>query len=97
MIISSLILANSIKEQTQVRGTFDGSLHMNDLSTPDSYSGDILMPYEAGAMLGYDDFNALLQDITAGKIEGIPYTIIANNYVFSKKALEEWLYNRIIE
>lgn len=91
MIISSLILSASIKQGNQLTGSLTGSFNMADYSGIDS---DILMPYGAGIILGYDP-DTLIQDIENGKLEGIPFTKIGDNYIFSKKVLEEWVYSKI--
>ena len=97
MIISSFILSMAIKEGNQLYGSLNGSLSgsfsMSDSSSKDN---DILIPYDAGQMLGYDQ-DALIIDIENGKLEGIPYAKFGNSYIFSKKALEEWIYSKTLE
>lgn len=46
-------------------------------------------------MLGYEQ-DALIIDIENGKLEGIPYTKVGGHYIFSKRALEEWVYNKVL-
>lgn len=91
MIISSYFLSQAIKEQTQLNGIFNGSLSMDD----NSENNDILRIYDVAAMFAYEDYDSLIKDIKSGRIEGIPYTKIGENYIFSKKALEEWVYNTV--
>lgn len=92
MIVSSIILSKSIKKQTQLNGTLNGTLTMNDSYNIDN---DILQTYDAGAMLGYNESD-LIRDIENGKLEGLPCTKIGGHYIFSKKALEEWIYNKTL-
>lgn len=97
LLISSLIISKSlsISEPTIMNGSLNGSLTLNDTN---SYkNSDVLQVYDAAAMLGYNDYNVLIQDINNGKLKGIPYTVIGNHYMFSKKALEEWIYNMSIK
>lgn len=47
-------------------------------------------------MLGYDQ-DALIIDIENGKLEGIPYTKVGGNYIFSKKDIEDWIYSKTLE
>lgn len=93
MIISSIILSRAIKEGNQLNGSLSGSFSMIDNSRKES---DVLMPYDAGVMLGYDQ-DALIIDIENGKLEGIPFAKFGDNYIFSKKALEDWIYNKTLE
>lgn len=96
MLISSFIISKSlsINEPTIMNGNLNGSLTLNDTN---SYSrSDVLQASEAGAILGYD-YNVFIQDIDNGKLKGIPYIEIGGHYVFSKKALEEWVYNMSIK
>lgn len=93
MIISSIILSSAIKEGNQLYGSLSGSFSMSGYSREES---DVLIPYSAGQMLGYDQ-DALIFDIENGKLEGIPYTIVGDNYIFSKKALEDWIYSKTLE
>ena len=92
MIISSLILSKSINENKQLNGVLNGSFTMRDSYDVEK---DILMPYDAGAMLGYeqDDF---IHDIKSGNLDGIPFTQVGGRYIFSKKALEEWVYSKTL-
>lgn len=93
MIISSLILSVSINQENQLNGILNGTFNMSEYSGIES---DIIMPYGAGIILGYDQ-DTLIQNIENGKLEGIPYTKIGDNYIFSKKALEEWVYSKTLE
>jgi len=98
MIISSVILAKAISEQKQLYGalntTVTGSLSTADLSVHENDKGDIIQLYDAASMLGYNDQNQLAEDIEKGQLKGIPCTKIRNHYVFSRRALEEWLYDK---
>ena len=56
---------------------------------------DVMLLDEAGAYLGYNyesmgEFRSL---VGYNKIPGLPYTKLSGKIVFSKKALDEWLYN----
>lgn len=95
MIISSLILSMAIKEGKQLNGILNGSFSTSAYSSEERDS-DVLMPYDAGYMLGYDQ-DALIIDIENGKLHGIPYAKLGDNYIFSKKALEDWIYSKTLE
>lgn len=98
MIISSLILSKpQIKQEQFLNTSLNGSLYQNVSSSESNLtSGDILQPYYAGLLLGYDQED-LIAKIIDGTLEGIPYVKIGNHYVFSKKALEEWIYNQSVK
>jgi hypothetical protein len=106
MIICSLILSKAIKEQrqsygtlnNQLSGSIEGRLYLeeDDSANQMIIESDILVPYQVGELLGYSDYNLLIIDIEDGKLEGIPYTRIRSNYVFSKKALEDWIYSKVV-
>jgi len=91
IIISSLILSKSINGSKQLNSILNGSLTMSSSYDADR---DILMPYEAGAMLGYNQ-DEFIQDIENGKLKGIPCTQVGGHYIFSKKSLEEWVYSKM--
>ena len=78
-----------------MNGNLNGSLTMSDM---DSYNfeSDVLLAFDAGRMLGYES-NSLIQDINNGKLEGIPYIKLKDHYIFSKTALEEWVYNESLK
>lgn len=68
-----------------------------DLSTLSNalQEDDTMLLEEAGYYLGYStenmgDFRAL---VGQNKLEGLPYTRLSGRIVFSRKALDEWLYN----
>ncbi len=90
MIISSLILSKSISEGKQLNGSLNGTF---DISNTTNEEGDILKAYSAGVMLGYDR-DDLIKDIDSGNLQGLPFAKIGDQYVFSKKALEEWVYSK---
>ncbi len=100
MIISSIFLSNSMRTLSQMNGILNGSLTMGN-----SYEGiksDILQQYDAQTLLGYDSdtdggLKHFIRDIENGTLEGLPYIKINGNYLFSKKALEEWLYHRSLK
>jgi hypothetical protein len=69
----------------------NGSLSVVSNSDSNYNANDILQGPDAGAILGYD-YNAFIQAIKDGKLEGIPYIDLGDHFVFSKKALEEWVY-----
>lgn len=99
MIISSIIISKSFSElknlNCKLNGSLTGSLTVSNM---DSYytKSDVLQTYDAGIMLGYEQ-DVLIQDIESGKLEGIPYTKVGDHYIFSKKALEEWVYNTVLD
>lgn len=107
MMISSIILSNSMKTPSQLNGILNGSLTMEDSQQYDTgmlqqYGTDILQQYDAQILLGYDantedEQRHFIKDIENGPLEGLPYTKINGRYLFSKKAMEEWLYNRTIK
>jgi hypothetical protein len=99
MIISSFIISKSLSEPTSIYGNLNGSINGSiTVSNTDSYynNSDVLQAYDAGVMLGYE-YNAFIQDINNGKLEGIPYLEIGDHYIFSKKALEEWVYKKSLD
>jgi hypothetical protein len=81
-----------MNEGKQLNGIFNGSFTMSNAYNADK---DILMLYDAGAMLGYDP-GEFIQDIKNGKLEGIPFIQVGDRYIFSKKALEEWVYGKAV-
>ncbi len=102
LIVSSFILSNAIRQGNQLYGNLTGNLSGSFTSTSADviYTGnknytnnDILITYDAGILLGYqrDDF---IRAIISGELEGIPYTKLGSEYIFSRKALEEWVYNK---
>ena len=95
MIISSYIISKSLSKSINMNGNLNGSLTMSDM---DSYNfeSDVLLAFDAGRMLGYES-NSLIQDINNGKLEGIPYIKLKDHYIFSKTALEEWVYNESLK
>lgn len=74
MIINSLILSNSMKQGNQLTGSLTGSFDMLDYDDNSGIESDILMAYDAGKILGYDQ-NNLIYEIEVGKLEGIPKLI----------------------
>lgn len=98
MIISSYIISRSLNELANkndiLNASLTGSLSVSNMESYKNVS-DVLQTYDAGIMLGYEQDN-LIQDIKSGKLEGIPYIEVGDHYIFSKKALEEWVYNRAL-
>ena len=94
-MISSLIIARSLDKLVNKNffSTINGSLNVSNSDYNNKIESDVLLIYDAEIMLGYEP-NTLRQDIQKGKLEGIPYTKVGTQYLFSKKALEEWVYNR---
>jgi hypothetical protein len=56
---------------------------------------DVMLLEEAGYYLGYSNENMgeFRSLVGYDKIPGLPYTKLSGKIVFSKKALDEWLYN----
>lgn len=54
------------------------------------------MPYDAAAMLGFSK-DGLISQILNGNPNEIPYIDVSGTYLFSKKALEEWIYSKSIK
>ena len=97
MIISSLILSESIIGNKELNGTLKGNLSGSFImSESPNVKSDILLPFEAGDILGYQQQEDFIQDIKNGTLEGIPFTQVEGRYIFSKKALEEWVYSKTI-
>lgn len=79
-------------------GTLDGTLSVEQ---PDSSNyqininnkSDILQTEDAGRILGYSDNEKFIRDMGSGELKGIPYTRVSGHYLFSKKALDEWIYS----
>lgn len=98
IIISAVILAFALNRQGVLTGDLNGSLN-GSLTLVDSsglYDSDIIQSYQAAQLLGYQTGpEELITDILQGSLPGIPFTKINNNYIFSRKALEEWIYSRI--
>lgn len=97
IIISSIILSNPKIEQLQnVNSVLNGSLSMNQTmtSSDSGNTSDILKSDDAAIILGYNSSQYLIRDILGGNPEGIPYVLVDKNYLFSKKALEEWVYSK---
>jgi len=90
-VISSYIISHSLSNTINTNAAVNGVISVSNSDNTDKNS-DVLMPYDAGAMLGYqsDEFIQMIKD---GKLEGIPYVDLGDHYIFSKKALEEWVYN----
>ena len=95
MIISSYIISKSLSKSINMNGILNGSLTVSDM---DSYNfeSDVLQAFNAGRMLGYEA-DSFIQDINNGKLDGIPYIKLEDHYIFSKKALEEWVYNESLK
>lgn len=98
LIISALILSRSRIEYIH---TFDGNVHgslglLQSSTMVNEITDDILVPNEAGSLLGYNG-DDLIRDIENGVISDIPYVYIGGEVRFSKKALEEWIYQKSIE
>ncbi|MDF2486588.1 MAG: hypothetical protein K0R46_2756 [Herbinix sp.] len=97
MIISAFILSRSKTEQIQsINGSLNGTfgITQSNYQVIDTYSGDIISLYTAAGILLYDNQDVLKQAIDNGNKNDIPYVSINGNYLFSKKALEEWIYNK---
>ena len=92
-VISSYIISHSLSNTINTNATVNGviSVSNSDSDNTDKDS-DILILHDAGTMLGYAS-DELIQMIKDGKLEGIPYVDLGDHYIFSKKALEEWVYN----
>jgi hypothetical protein len=103
MIISAIILSRSRIEQFQmVSGSLNGSFGISQSSVngsetdSDMYSGDIISMYTAARILLYENPEILKNEIDNGNKNDIPYVLINGNYVFSEKALEEWIYRKAV-
>jgi hypothetical protein len=101
MIISAIILSRSRIEQIQmVSGSLNGSLgiSLSDINEAgaysDIYSGDIISMYDAARILLYENPELLKNEIDLGNKNDVPCVLINGNYVFSEKALEEWIYQK---
>lgn len=101
IIISSYIISKSLSQITNMSAVLDGSLSVinsdSDYNTNAvSQTSDILQAYDAGVILGYEDY-VLIQFIRDGKLNGLPYIDLGDHFIFSKKALEEWVYKNSIK
>lgn len=94
LIASSLIMSKSIDGNKQLIGNLNGLFTLDD-SYDNNANKDILMVYDAAAMFGYQEEN-FIRDIENDRLEGLPFTQIGGRYIFSRKSLEEWLYNRTL-
>lgn len=103
IIVSSIILAVALHQvstiisssQSVIQGSLNGSLTLDDSSR--FTDSDIMQVYQAAELLGYGDTNdSFILDILNGKFQDIPYTKMGRTYIFSRVALEEWVYQRAI-
>lgn len=95
MIISAYIISKSLSEETYMNGNLSGALTVMSDDT-NFITSDVLNEEAARAMFGYA-YDYLIQMIRDGNLEHIPYIEFGDNYIFSKKALEEWVYSRLIK
>lgn len=105
IVISALILANSLKKEAFLNGELSGSLQGSFVLQEDkpdeeiNSSNDIdtkviLSIDEVSIMLGYVNKGDLIKDITSNKLEKFPYLLIGGRFVFNKKSVEEWVYEK---
>lgn len=68
-----------------------------DGNNSDVNNSDVINPEEAGKLLGYVDTVHFTNDIKSEKLHGIPYLYLYDQYIFSKKAIEDWIYKQAVK
>jgi len=86
IIVAGFVIANQLPPV--ISGSFSG--YVTDGT---QQFGEYMSEYEASAFLGMitDDF---IEFVQSGELKGT-YTVVQENYVFSKDKLAEWMKNRI--
>jgi|GEM_PF-6583577 hypothetical protein len=109
LIVSANIIARAISNNTFLNGNLNGDLNgtftmqsssdtnNNTDNNMDVNNSDVINPEEAGKLLGYVDTVHFINDIKSGKLHGIPYLYLYDQYIFSKKAIEEWIYKQAVK
>ena len=95
MIVSALILSKSESKQLHtITGSLNQSVNLTQLDSLHNNTSDIILPHDAAIILGYESQEKLVKDIRDGELQEIPYVLIDNQVRFSKRALEEWIYDK---
>lgn len=86
---NKLVGTNLFTGNIRTSGSFGGNV---SLSGNASKNDEVLSLYEAGGYLNMepDDLEKLLKSTNT---QEIPFFKVSDNYMFSKKALDEWIYN----
>lgn len=94
LVVSAVIIRDAYMAKVEAPSipyiNADLSKVENALSNRDS-----MMLYDLAAYLGINTENlaAFKEMIEKNKIEGLPYIKINGNFVFSKRAVDQWLYD----
>lgn len=93
LIISTLILSNSLSSQNHI---INGSFGVNQ-SVTSSDSGARYNEYmaigEVSSLLGYDNIETFTEDVLDDKLGDLPYINVEGKLIFSRTAFDEWLVN----
>ncbi|HEY9061497.1 MAG TPA: helix-turn-helix domain-containing protein [Pseudobacteroides sp.] len=93
IIGASIIICSFILKDSNLLRSFIPTSAGQSVSVPSDFSirqNDIIGIYDAAAYLGMDD-SSLVSAINSNKLRGLPYTKINNNYIFSRKLIEQWV------
>lgn len=105
LIISSLIIAvaliicttkltntNAFRGILNAYGSINSSVSLNNGQANQRSYNEVLSIYDATSYLGIDEAT-LRNVVNSGNVLGIPYVSTGGQIIFSKKALDEWIYN----
>jgi hypothetical protein len=94
IIISALILGNSLKSLTNQDNIINGSLGVNGslmVSQGVNSESEYMAIGEVSSLLGYDSIGVFKKDVLNNKIGYLPYVSINGELIFSRTAFEDWL------
>lgn len=89
----SLIICSFILKDSNLLTSFIPTPAGQNVSVPNDFNirnNDIIGIYDVTAYIGMDE-NDLIYAITSGKLKGFPFTKVNNNYLFSRKLIEQWV------
>ncbi len=110
LILSYSINNSQFNLNGDLSGNLNGNLYgelslaNNDDNTDDPNNKNknnptnLIMADEAKSLIYYDGtIDAFLSDIKSGKLTDFPYIKMKENYVFSRKAIEDWVYKQSLK
>lgn len=91
MVLSSILLSNSISNLSRQNHIINGSLGVSQSNTGTENENEYLAVGDVARLLGYDSIEAFSKDVLNGNLRDLPYINVNGLLIFSKTAFDDWL------
>jgi len=95
----SIIICSFLLKDSNLLNSYIPTPPQNSVTIPDKISvaqNDVMILYDAASYLGFDA-RVMEHAIENNELPGIPCLKLGENYVFSKKLLDNWVQDAIVK